>query len=111
MKLDKSQVISVEVLLRSASGHKIGPQKRITADNLDLFVPQPDAYPVVLRILRSLEFEVGPLTGISFSITAAVSTFENIFKSPLRSSPKGGIETVMENSSLIRLRFLKKRAI
>ena len=93
MKLDKSQVISAEVLLRSASGRKIGPETRITAENLNLFVPQPDAYPAVSRILLSLGFEVGSLTGISFSITAAVSTFENIFELPLRSNPKGGIET------------------
>ena len=93
MKLDKHQIISADVLLRSAAGLTIGSETRISAENLEQFVPPPDAYPVVSDIFRWLGFDVGPMTGISFSITAAVASFENIFKVSLRSNPAGGIET------------------
>jgi hypothetical protein len=93
MKRDKGQIISAEVLLRSATGHKIGPDTIINAENLNLFTPPPDAYAVASGIFRSLGFEVGPLTGISFSITAAVSNFENIYKTLLRFDRKGGVRT------------------
>jgi hypothetical protein len=93
MKLDKHRIISADVLLRSASGLAIGSETRINTENLDRFVPPPDAYPVVADIFLSLGFDVGPMTGMSFSITAAVGTFEAVFKIPLRSNPSGGIET------------------
>ena len=93
MRLEKNEIISAVVILRSASGQEIGPETLITSENLDIFAPPPDAYSIASRFFRSMGFEIGPMSGLSFSITASVNKFETIFKSSLYRSAKDGIES------------------
>ena len=94
MKLDKNEVISAQVLLQSASGKKLGANTLITAENIEDFSPPTDAYPVVSNLFRSKDFEVGPLVGPTFSITASVNKFEALFKVDLQRGEKDAIECV-----------------
>jgi len=94
MRLKKNEIISAEVILRSASGQEIGPETLITSENLDIFTPPPDAYSIASRFFRSMGFEIGPMSGLSFSITAPVGIFEEMFEENLQRSVKGGIECV-----------------
>ncbi len=73
---------------------KIGPDTQITAENISEFAPPPDAYLIASGDFRSIGFEIGPLVGATFSITAPADTFKNMFKADLQRSVKGGIERI-----------------
>jgi hypothetical protein len=92
MQLDRNEIISAQVMLLPASGKKIGPDTQVTAENIKEFAPPLDAYLIASGAFRSKGFEIGPLVGVAFSITALVGTFENVFKAELQRSVKGGIE-------------------
>ena len=89
---DRSEIISAQVMLLPASGKNIGPDTRITAENIEKFAPQPDAYKIASEAFRSTGFEIGSLVGVSFSITAPAGTFKNMFKVDLQRNVQGGIE-------------------
>ncbi len=92
MQVDKNEIISAQVMLLPASGKKIGPDTQITEKNIEEFAPPPEAYHIASEAFRSIGFEIGPLVGVSFSITASARTFENMFKADLQRSEMGGIE-------------------
>ena len=94
MQLDRNEIISAQVMLLPASGKKIGPDTQITAENIEEFAPPPDAYLIASGAFRSIGFEIGPLVGVTFSITAPAGTFENMFKADLQRSVKGGVECI-----------------
>lgn len=92
MQIDRNKTISAEVMLLPVSGKKISHDTQITAENIEDFAPPLDAFLIASGAFRSLGFEVGPLMGITFSITASAGTFEDVFKAKLQLSAKGGIE-------------------
>ncbi len=94
MQLDRNEIISAQVILLPASGMKIGPDTKITAENIEKFALPSDAYHIASSTFRLIGFEIGPLVGVSFSITAPVGTFEEMFKAGLQPSLKGGIECI-----------------
>ena len=94
MQLDRNETLSGQVILLPASGKKIDPDIQITAENIEEFVPSPEAYLIASGSFVSLGFRAGPLVGVTFSITASAGTFEDVFRTKLQRSAKGGIECI-----------------
>ena len=74
---DPDPVLSAEVLL--APEYPPDPGTPVTAATIARFQPAPDAAERVRGAFRQLGFDVGPVTGASFSITAGRSRFEGAF--------------------------------
>jgi hypothetical protein len=73
-------MLSAQVVLGPAGG----PQAtEVTAATLADHAPDPEAARDVADHLRTAGFEVGDLTGISFSVTARRTRFEEVFGAPL----------------------------
>ena len=92
MALPKGEIISAQAVLLPASGQPISPDAQITSRNLAQFEPSPEAVEQASRLFRALGFQVGGMAGISFSITAPVGTFREVFKARLQRSAAGGIQ-------------------
>lgn len=88
---DQKQVISAQVVLRSASGKSIRGQPAISTRNLKDYLPSAETIHTVTTAFAAAGFEVSPVVGISFAITAPVSTFEKVFKRRILSDARGGI--------------------
>jgi hypothetical protein len=99
MALSKEQVVSAQVLLRAASGKPITGDTVITSDNIKDFAPAAEAVARASAAFAAARFEIGPAVGISFSITAPISTFEKVFKTQLRLAPGGGVEAIKADGS------------
>jgi hypothetical protein len=91
-KKAKEPSLSAQVLLRSASGEAPAGDAVITAATLERYLPSPEAAERVRDRLARAGFEVGPLVGNSFSITAPVETFEKNFGSGVREAAEKGQE-------------------
>lgn len=90
--LSDSEMISAQVVLLAASQRKVSGHDQITSENITMFAPPPDAYVKVASFFESMHFDVGPLTGLTFSITAHTSAFTTLFKTKLHKGTKGGIQ-------------------
>jgi hypothetical protein len=99
MSLEKEQVVSAQVVLRSASGKVIDSETTITSENIQDFAPSPETVAKASQAFAALGFDVGEMVGISFSISATVGTFEQVFKTTLRQDEQGGIEAVQADGS------------
>lgn len=99
MTLREDEIISGQVVLRPASGRQIGLEMPITAENVSQYAPSQEAVQETSRVFRSLGFEVGSMVGISFSITATVREFTDIFKVHLRRTDRGGIECISDDGA------------
>ena len=78
-----SPTVSAQVLLRPASGRRIGGRDEITSENIREYAPPAEAVALARKTFEADGFDVGPLVGVSFSIAAPVSTFERIFKTSI----------------------------
>jgi hypothetical protein len=81
-----SPTVSAQVLLRPASGRRIGGRDGITSENIRDYAPPADAAALARQTFDADGFDVGPLVGVSFSIAATVSTFERVFKTAIAGS-------------------------
>jgi hypothetical protein len=81
-----SPTVSAQVLLRPASGRRIGGRDEITSENIRDYAPPADAAALARKTFETDGFDVGPLVGVSFSIAAPVSTFERVFKTSIGGS-------------------------
>lgn len=88
----KNPPLSAQVLLRSASGEAPAGDEVITAETLERHLPSAEAAERVRERLSRAGFEVGPLVGNSFSITAPVKTFEKVFGTGVREAAEQGRE-------------------
>jgi hypothetical protein len=88
----ESPTVSAQVLLRPASGRRIGGRDEITSENIREYAPPADAAALARRTFEADGFEVGPLVGVSFSIAAPVSTFERVFKTPIKVDDRSSLE-------------------
>jgi hypothetical protein len=79
MTPDEPLTLSAQVVMRSASGRSARSGEPITAANLRDYQPSPQAAAAAMEAFASLGFQVGPLVGISFSITAPRKSFERTF--------------------------------
>ena len=86
----KKTKISAQVIFRPASGKKLDPKTPITAENIAQFVPRPESVETATRLFAKFGFEVTPLVGNSFSITAPEAVFEKAFRIQLQTSAEKG---------------------
>lgn len=99
MPIQKDQVVSAQVVLQPASGEAIDAETVITSENVQDFAPSPGAAAEATQAFAAMGFDVGDVVGISFSITAEVSTFEQVFETRLREDGRGGVEAVRDDGS------------
>jgi hypothetical protein len=86
------QLISAQVVLKSASGKSFDSKTAITSENIDDYSPSPDTVASAAAGFREAGFEVGNMVGNSFSITATRSTFEKFFKTKLQVEERGDVK-------------------
>ncbi|MCP4542745.1 MAG: hypothetical protein GY832_36950 [Chloroflexi bacterium] len=99
MSLEKEQLVSAQVVLPSASGKVIDGETSITSKNIQEFAPSPKLVARATEAFAVAGFDVGAMVGISFSISAPVSTFEQVFKTRLRQEDRGGVEAIQDDGS------------
>ncbi len=92
MELSPRDAVAALAILIPARGRAIGGHEAIVSANLAEYQPSPEAAEAASRGFAALGFEVGPLMGICFAITAPVSRFQEAFGVPLRGTDEGGIE-------------------
>jgi hypothetical protein len=71
-------VISAIVVMRPRSGPLTG-YEAITAETVGAYVPEPGDVQRIVNFFTAAGFGVGPMVGLSFSITAPRSRFAAIF--------------------------------
>jgi hypothetical protein len=84
VKLEEDETISAQVILSSATGQKLGPTSQVTKHTLRHYTPSADHSAKAIKLFEMLGFEVGPLIGISFSLTGPVAMFRKVFDVDLR---------------------------
>jgi hypothetical protein len=94
MSAEKHEIISAQVVLRPASGRPAGSDEAITSANVEQFLPSPAAAERVRKAFSARGFDVGPVVGTSFAITAPTQRFEELFGVRVRPREGGGIEAV-----------------
>ena len=90
-KSDAERAIAAQVIVRSASGARVRGDVPITSENVAEYAPAPEEAAAVTAAFRAAGFEVGAVVGISFSITAPLSRFEQYFDTRLRVDDRGAI--------------------
>lgn len=91
MMVEKSTIVSAITMLIPASGRRIDGHTLITAENIAEYLPTPEDMSTALNAFRKLGFETSDAMGPSFSITATVERFEQVFRVGLEREKKGGI--------------------
>lgn len=99
MSLHQQEIISAQVVLKSASGKPFEGTTVITSANIRDFLPSAETVAKVTEAFTAAGFDVGPMVGNSFSITAPVSTFEKVFRAQLRRQENGGVVAVKDDDS------------
>jgi hypothetical protein len=94
--------LSAQVVLRPVSGALSG-NEQITSENVQSFVPSPDAVAETSGFFRGAGFEVADLVGISFSIVGSPSVFEQVFGERPERSVEKGIDTVRTRAAGLEL--------
>jgi len=91
MGLEDEEVISAQVVLRSAGGKAPDGESVVTAATLADFAPAPEAVARAVEGFRESGFQVGSAVGNSFSITAPAGTFRRVFGAPVHRTERGGL--------------------
>src|SRR5262245_52839016 len=86
-------VETAQVIVRSKSGKRIRGDVEITSRNISEYEPAPEDVAVAQKAFQTAGFEVGPLVGISFSVTAPLSGFERFFSTKLFVDTSGVVQT------------------
>jgi hypothetical protein len=99
MALAKDQIISAQVVLRSASGKSPDGNSVITTETIRDFLPSDEMVSRAIEAFAAAGFNAGAVIGNSFSISAPVNTFERVFKTHLRRQEGGSVEVVKADNS------------
>jgi hypothetical protein len=99
MSLPKQQIVSAQVVLRSASGRIPDGTSIITSETIRDFMPSGETVARVRDALIALGFDAGTMVGNNFAISAPVDTFEKVFKTHLRRQEGGGVVSVKDDGS------------
>ena len=99
MPLSRESIVSAQVILRPASGQTINGKVVISAKNVAEFAPHPSAVSSVAEEFRSKGFEIGPLVGVSFSVTGPLRVFEEFFGMRIRLGKDHAYEFVLKNKT------------
>lgn len=100
MPVSKESIVSAQVILRPASGRGISGEVVISASNVAEFAPSPSAVSSVAAEFRSKGFDVGPVVGVSFSVTGTIRTFEECFGMRIRLGKDHAYEFVAKNKAV-----------
>jgi hypothetical protein len=85
--------LSAQVVLHPASGKLTGGEQ-ITSENVERFLPSPEAVAEASGFFRGAGFEVGDIVGTSFSIVGSPAEFERTFGERPERSVERGVDTV-----------------
>jgi hypothetical protein len=85
------EMLSAQVVLRSASGAPFRPDAPITAANIGEHAPAPEDAAIAKQRFRLAGFAVGEVGGISFSISGPRTLFEEFFSTPLEVDERGAV--------------------
>jgi hypothetical protein len=83
--------LSALVLVRAASGRRVAESAPIDAASVGAHQAAPSDVDAAQRACRERGFAVGPYVGISFSITAPRSTFEQLFDVHIQVAADGDV--------------------
>lgn len=100
MPVSKETLVSAQVILRPASGRQINGRTVISAGNVAEFAPSPGAVSSVAAEFRSREFDIGPVVGVSFSVTATIPAFEKFFGMRVRLGKDHAYEFALKNKRI-----------
>jgi hypothetical protein len=90
--VDKEDIVSAQVILRSAAGKAPDAATAITSTNINEFAPDPEVVSRVRTAFGRSGFDVGPLIANNFAISAPAARFEQVFNVILHRTSAGGIE-------------------
>ena len=93
--INLEQLISAQVLLVSATGQIVDGNTIITSENIDSYRPSEETVRCVSQYFRNRGFEVSPLVGISFAISASAQHFSDVFQVSLTEDETNGIQVVI----------------
>jgi len=97
------EIISAQVILKSASGEAPGDAP-ITSETVSRYQSSPETVRRARAVFVTAGFNVGPYIGISFEISAEISTFEALFDLTVEATGKGGYAFVLrDGKSVIEL--------
>lgn len=96
MPVDPKQTISAQVIVRAASGAAPDASAAVTTKTIHEFAPSPVEAERVMSFFRTAGFDVGPLIGNNFSITARAEQFEDVFRAELRRRGYGSVAAQRE---------------
>ncbi|MBI3970031.1 MAG: hypothetical protein HY332_01970 [Chloroflexi bacterium] len=97
MSLGDQETVSAQVVLRPAGGRTLDGQSTITSETIGAFLPSSEAVATAREAFRAAGFDVGPVVGNSFSITAPAGTFRKAFNTQLRREARGSVQAVKED--------------
>lgn len=97
--LKPEQIISAQVLLVSATGKIVDGNTIITSQNIDSYRPSEETVQLVSQYFRNHGFEVSPLVGISFTISASAKHFSEFFDTSLTEDEAGGTRSVSNSNT------------
>ena len=100
MSIKQSDLVSAQVILKPASGGAGLESREITSDILPDLVPSAEVTAGTMRFFGSVGFEVGPMVGVSYSISGTVRQFEQTFGIRLREGADGRIECLSEGGEV-----------
>ncbi len=80
MPRQKEEILSGEVVLRSARGQTFDSHTTITSANIAQYQPSAETAAAAQRAFAQAGFEVGNPAAVSLTITAPKSIFEKVFK-------------------------------
>jgi subtilase family serine protease len=89
--LNSEQIISAQVIPIASSGARIDGNTLITAQNINTYRPSEQTVQKVSAYFKQHGFEVSPLTGISFTISASAKHFTEFFKTAVTQDESGRI--------------------
>lgn len=93
MIISADEIVSAQVVLRSATGNPVDGSSVITVKTLGEYLPSPEAVARGMAFFTSQGFMVEAAVGISFSISAPAEIFVRQFGVNLCRSTDGGIKT------------------
>jgi hypothetical protein len=100
MRLESDEFITAEVVLRIGGSGRLSPENGASVPrkyrNRTEPGPSPAALVTVMGAFQALGFEMGPLQGMSFSISGSVQKFTHVFQTVLRRNAVGSLECVDE---------------
>jgi hypothetical protein len=96
---NRGNLISAQVVLRSANGRQPDQGTPVTSANIKDFQPSMEIVAAAKEAFAAKGFEIGDLVGNSFSISAPADKFEKIFKTHLRFAKHGSAQAMGDDGS------------